>query len=463
MAMVTTVGNNVFGVLRSRFSGALIRPDDSEYDETRTVFNAMVDKHPALIARCHSANDVVAAVDCARECGLELAIRSGGHAVTGASSSDGGLVIDLRPMNQVAVNPARRLARVGAGATWGDFDAAAQEFGLATTGGRVSTTGVSGLTLGGGSGWLERKYGLACDNLVSAEVVTADGRVVTANETVNPDLFWALHGGGGNFGVVTSLEFRLHPVGPTVLAGLLLWPGAAGPELVRFYRDFAESAPDELGSAVGFLTGPPAEFVPRHLRGMICAAVVVCYCGPVGEGERVLKALRSFGPPDADLVQPMPYTGLQSMLDDANRAGLRNYWTADYLDELSDEAVDTFAEQAFRMGSPHSQCLLFPWGGAVARIGEDATPLARRGSAWVAHPMAMWTEPDEDAEHTGWAREFSAAMRPFVSGGVYLNFIGDEGEDRIRAAYGTHHGRLRQIKAKYDPDNLFHLNQNITP
>jgi FAD/FMN-containing dehydrogenase len=355
--MVTSTGDDILDRLGGHFSGDLIRPGAPDYDELRAGFNAMVDKRPALIARCHTTEDVVAAVNSARENRFELAVRSGGHAVTGASSSDGGLVVDLRPMKTVAVDPARPRARVGAGATWSDFDAATQEYGLATTGGRVSTTGVSGLTLGGGSGWLERRYGLACDNLASAEVVTADGRVLTASETSNPDLFWALHGGGGNFGVVTSLEFRLHPVGPTVLAGLLLWPAAAGRDLMRFYRNFAGSAPDELGSAAAFITGPSADFIPKYLRGTICAAVALCHCGPVGEGEEVVKALRSFGPPDADLVHPMP----------------------------------------------------------------------------------------------------------FGSGGVYLNFIGDEGEDRVRAAYGDHYARLVEIKAKYDPGNLFHLNQNIKP
>lgn len=369
--VMTNLDESALDGFRRRFSGELIRPEESDYDEARAVFNAMIDKRPGLIAL-------------AREGGLELAVRSGGHAVAGTSSTDGGLVIDLRPMNDVTVDPALRLARVRGGATWGDFDSAAQEFGLATTGGWVSSTGVSGLTLGGGSGWLERKHGLACDNLVSAEVVTADGRVVTASDTVNPDLFWALHGGGGNFGVVTSLEFRLHPVGPTVLAGLLLWPGAAGHALVRFYRRFIEDAPDELGSAVGFITGPPADFIPGHLRGTICGAVAVCYAGPIEEGQGVIKALRTFGPPDADLVQPMPYAGFQSMLNDNNQTGFRNYWTADYLDDLNDEAIATFVGHASRM---NTQCFLIPWGGAVARVAEHATPLAHRGAAWVAHPL----------------------------------------------------------------------------
>jgi FAD/FMN-containing dehydrogenase len=366
-------------------------------------------------------------------------------------------------MKEISIDPALRRARVSAGVTWGEFDAAAQEFGLATTGGRVSTTGVSGLTLGGGSGWLERKHGLACDNLISVEVVTADERVLTASDTTNPELFWALHGGGGNFGVVTSFEFRLHPVGPIVLAGLLLWPGIAGSDLVRCFRDFAAAAPEELGSAVGFVTAPPEEFVPKHLHGRICGAVALCHAGPVEEGEAVLKALRTFGPPEADLIRAVPYASFQSMLDDANPPGLRNYWTSDYLNELSDDAIDTFVSYASRMPSPHTQSFLIPWGGAVARVAEGDTPLAQRDAAWVAHALVMWKEAAEDDEHIRWARAFTADMKRFTSGGVYLNFIGDEGEDRIRAAYGKQYDRLAEIKAKYDPHNLFRLNQNVRP
>jgi FAD/FMN-containing dehydrogenase len=461
--VTTTLDQAVLERFRPEFSGEVVCPGDPGYDDTRTLFNAMVDKHPALIARCRSAADVAAAVNLAREEGLELAVRSGGHSVAGMSSTHRGLVIDLRPMNDVVIDPTLRVARVGAGATWGDFDAAAQEFGLATTGGRVSTTGVSGLTLGGGSGWLERKHGLACDSLVRAEVVTADARVVTASEETNSDLFWALHGGGGNFGVVTSFDFRLHPVGPTVLAGLLLWPGAAGHDLVRFYRALVEGAPDELGSAVGFITGPPLESIPRHLQGTSCCVVVLCYAGPVEEGKEVVKALRSFGPPDADLVQSMPYAGFQSIFDDSNPPGLRNYWTADYLEHLNDDAIDAFVDHASRLGSPRSDCFLIPWGGAVARTAEGETPLAQRNAPWVTHALLKWEQPREDTEHIGWARAFTAAMKRFGSGGVYLNFIGDEGEDRIRAAYGDNYSRLVEIKAHYDPHNLFRLNPNLKP
>lgn len=306
-------------------------------------------------------------------------------------------------------------------------------------------------------------HGLACDNLVRAEVVIADGQVVTASEETNPDLFWALHGGGGNFGVVTCLDFRLHSVGPTVLAGLLLWPGAAGRDVLRFHRDVVERAFDELGSAIGFITGPRLEFIPRHLQGARCCVVALCYTGPVEEGKEVVKALRSFGPPDADLVQPMPYTAFQSIFDDANRPGLRNYWTTDYLGHLNDDAADAFFDHAARMSSPCSECFLFPWGGAVARAANGKTPLAQRNAPWVTHALLKWEQPGQDTEHIGWGRAFTAAMKRFGSGGVYLNFIGDEGQDRIRAAYGDHYARLVEIKVRYDPHNLFRLNQNLKP
>lgn len=391
--------------------------------------NAMMNSRHAVIARCRKVEEVVEAVQLAGRAGLDLAVRGGGHPAD-MPSCDGGLVIDVGPMNDISIDSALRVARVGGGATWGEFDTTAQEFGLATTGGRISTTGVSGLTLGGGSGWLERTYGLTCDNLLSVEIVLADGNVVTASETTHPDLFWALHGGGGNLGVATSFDFRLHPVGPTVLAGLLLWPASAGADLLSFYRDFAAGAPDELGSAAGFITGPAADFVPEAFQGTICAVVALCCAGPIEEGKAMVKPLRRFGPPAADLVGPMPYASFQGLLDDAGPAGRRNHSTTDYLDEVSDEAVAAFVDHASRMASPHGQCVLIPRGGAVGRVPEEATPLARRDAAW--------------------ARAFTTDMKP-------------SGSDRIRATYGNHYDRLAQIKAKYDPGNLFRHNQNIAP
>jgi FAD/FMN-containing dehydrogenase len=438
-----------------------IEPGDARYDEARTVFNAMIDRRPALIAQCGTPYDVAEALAEARRDGLDVAVRAGGHSVAGMSVNDGGVVIDVRPMKTIEVDPDARTVRVGAGVTWGEFDRATQEHGLATTGGRVSTTGVTGLTLGGGSGWTERAYGLACDNLLSVELVRADGRRVTASEDENPDLFWALHGGGGNFGVATSLTFRLHPLGPTVLAGLSLWPGDSGRDVARAYRDFAEGAPDELGSGLVFLTGPPEEFVPVHLQGTTLAAIAVCYAGSVDEGEAVIKPLRGLQP-EVDLIGPMPYADFQCMIDDP--PGLYNYWSGDYHDSFPDDAIDVFVKYGFERRSPHAQQILLPWGGAVARVHEDATPLTKRSAPWITHPFALWEGPEGTEENIAWARGFRRDIARYANGGIYLNFIGDEGEDRIRAAFGDEkYRRLQAIKGEYDPDNVFRGNQNIKP
>lgn len=439
----------------------LISREDSRYDEERSIFNAMIDRHPAVIAKCESPGDVVAALDKARTEKLDVAVRAGGHSVAGFCLNDDGLVVDVRRMNDVDVNPERRTVRVGAGATWGEFDRTTQEHGLATTGGRVSTTGVAGLTLGGGSGWLERKHGLSCDSLLSVDLVTADGRQVTANESENPDLFWALHGGGGNFGVATSFEFRLHPLGPEVLAGLMMWPGDAAGELARAFRGMAFDAPEELGSALVFLTGPPEDFVPDHLQGQPVVAVALMWAGEVGDGQDAIAPLRALRP-DVDLVGPMPYADFQCMIDDP--PGLGNYWSADYHDELPDEALDVFVKYGTDLPSPFSQQLLVPWGGEVARVPEAATPMTHRDVRWITHPFVLWEIGDDAEANIEWARSFRRDITHYTNGGVYLNFIGAEGEERIRAAFGDQkYSRLQQVKMEWDPGNVFRGNQNITP
>jgi FAD/FMN-containing dehydrogenase len=422
----------------------------------------MIDVRPRAIAQCSSVEDVQAALRLGREAGMEIAVRSGGHFVAGMSTVEDGLVIDVHAMKDMRVDPEARTARCGAGVTWAEFDRATQEHGLATTGGRVSTTGVAGLTLGGGSGWLERKYGLTCDNLRAVELVTADGQVVRASASEHPDLFWALHGGGGNFGVVTAFEFELHPVGPTVLAGLMLWPGDRGREVVKRMRGVMAGAPDELATATVYLTGPPEPFVPAHLQGSLCCATVVFWAGDsVEDGEPYAERFRELSP-EVDLVGPMPYADFQCMIDDP--PGLRNWWTADYLPQLSDEAIDAFAEHSSRMPVPSvCQSILFPWGGAVARVTADDTPMARRDPAWVVHPFVLWEHAEDDEQHLAWGRAISAAFKPLSSGGIYLNFIGDEGGGRVRAAFGESYDRLARVKATYDPDNVFHRNQNIEP
>ena len=439
----------------------IITPADGSYDEARALYNGMIDKRPAVIAKCATPQDVIDALAMARGDGLEVAVRAGGHSVAGMSTIEGGLVIDVRPMKQITIDAGAMAAVVGAGVTWGEFDAAAQEHGLMTTGGRVSTTGVAGFTLGGGSGWLERKYGLACDNLIAVELVTADGRSVRASDDENPDLFWALHGGGGNFGVATSFTFRLHRVGPEVLAGLLVWPGDAGFEVGRAYRDLAAGAPEDLGSGLVFLTGPPEEFIPAHLQGTTVAAVGVVWDGEIGAGEEVIQPLRDLRP-EVDLVGPMPYCGFQSMLDDP--PGHRNYWTADYHDAFVDDAVDVFVKYGHDRPSPLTQQILFPWGGAVSRVADDATPMTNRHTSWITHPFAVWEDAADDAANIEWARSFRRDIAAYANGGIYLNFIGDEGHDRVRAAYGeAKYARLAAIKAEWDPTNVFKGNQNIKP
>ncbi|SDS77889.1 FAD/FMN-containing dehydrogenase [Friedmanniella luteola] len=436
-------------------------PGDADYDERRALFNAMIDRRPRMIASCADAADVAAALARARADGLAVAVRSGGHAVAGQSSVDDGLVVDVRPMRSVTVDPARRRARVGAGCTWADLDAATQVHGLATTGGRVSTTGVSGLTLGGGSGWLERRHGLTCDNLLAVELVTADGRQVRADEHQHPDLLWACKGGGGNFGVVTSLELALHPVGPLVLGGLLLWPVDRAGEVARRYRDLAPTTPPELGSGLVLLTGPPEPFVPAHLQGRPLVALVLVWSGDEGTGTDVLRAFRALEP-EVDLVAPLPYTQMQSMLDD--QPGLRQYWSGEYHRDLPDAALDVFLAVGAARPSPLTQHLVFPWGGAVQAVAEDATPLSRRDAAWITHPFATWVDPADDAANIAWVRGYRAAIAPWAAGGTYLNFIGDEGEQRIIASFGAANlRRLREVKAAYDPENLFAGNQNIRP
>lgn len=439
----------------------LIKPDDARYDEARTIFNSMIDKRPAVIAQCATPTDVRDALRLAANEGHDVAVRAGGHSVAGVCLNDGGLVIDVRPMKDIHVDTDARQVRVGAGVTWGEFDRATQEHGLATTGGRVSTTGVAGLTLGGGSGWTERAWGLSCDNLVSVDLVTADGREVTASEDENADLFWALHGGGGNFGVATSFVFKLHDLGPLVTAGLMLWPGDAAADVARQFRDFAADAPDELGTALVFLTGPPEEFVPAHLQGTTVLGIAGLWVGDVDEGAEAMQPLKDLAP-EVDLVGPMPYADFQCMIDDP--PGMRNYWSADYHDSFPDDALDVFVKYGSSRQSPLSQQLLLPWGGAVARVGEDATPMTKRATTWITHPFAVWEGAAADDQNIDWAKAFRRDIAHYATGGVYLNFIGDEGEDRVRAAYGdAKYTRLAGIKGEWDPTNVFRGNQNIKP
>ncbi|MER5969606.1 FAD-binding oxidoreductase [Streptomyces sp. NPDC002055] len=446
--------------LRTGFTGEVITPDDAAYDDARTVFNAMIDRRPAVIAQCATPEDIARALRFGRELGLEIAVRGGGHSVAGMALTEGGLVVDLRRMNAVAVDPEARTARVSGGATMSHLDRAAEPHGLATTGGRVSTTGVGGFTLGGGSGWLDRKFGLACDNLLSVSLVTADGSTVRADEDENPELFWALHGGGGNFGVATSFTFRMHPL-PAVTAMILMWPADAGPEVARAYRDFLESAPDEVGGGFIYFTGPPEEFVPEGLVGRLVCAVLVTYAGGEAAARAVAAPVLELGHA-AEMITELPYAELQCMLDDP--PGCRNYWSAEHLDSFPDEAVDLFCARASDMIVPSpSQHVLFPQGGATAR-GNPDYPVPWRNASWVAHPFGLWEDPADDERGRRWAHDIRADLRPWSSGAVYLNFIGNEGEERLISGFGPeNYRRLAAVKATYDPDNVFRLNHNITP
>ncbi|HEU5083102.1 MAG TPA: FAD-binding oxidoreductase [Acidimicrobiales bacterium] len=446
------------------FRGTSIAPDSPDYDEARAVFNGMIDRRPTIIARCGEVGDVVAVVNFARENELPLSVYGGGHGVTGSAVVDAGVCLDMRGMRDVVVDVDAATARVGGGATWGEVDAATQEHGLAVTGGRVSTTGVAGLALGSGSGWLERAFGLVCDNLLEAQVVTADGRVVVASETENPELFWGLRGGGGNFGVVTEFVFRLHRLGPVVFGGMLLFPSDRAAELVRFYRDFTAGAPDEVGSGLAFITAPPEDFVPEPVRGQPVIGIVCCYAGPVEDGEEAFRPLRGLPYVGVDLLEPMPYVALQQLLDPPNPKGMQNYWTADFFSELPDEAIDTLVSLATKPVSPLTQLILIPGGGAFARVDEEAMAFGQRGAPFNMHYLSMWPDPADTELNVAYTRELAASMRPWTTGRAYLNFIGDEGTGRVEAAFGpSKYARLAELKRVWDPTNLFRHNQNIAP
>jgi FAD/FMN-containing dehydrogenase len=415
--------------------------------------------------RCTDAADVGAAIREARAAGLPISVYGGGHGVTGSAVVDGGVCVDLRGIDHVEVDPEARVARVGGGATWGTVDAATQEHGLAVTGGRVSTTGVGGLSLGSGSGWLERYCGFTCDSLVSAEVVTAASEVVTASADSNPELFWALRGGGGNFGVVTEFTFRLHPVGPIVLGGMLIYPGFMARDVLRHWRDYMTDAPREVGTGVALITAPPEEFVPEEARGMPAVGVLVLYAGDPEEGARVLEPLTSFGPPAVNLVQPMPYVAVQQLLDPPNQKGMHNYWSGDFLTDFPDEAIDTYLAHAQPPVSPLTQIIIVAGGGAISDLDDGEMAFGNRAAPWNVHYLSMWPpDPSQDQLNIDFTRTLAAAMKPWTTGQVYLNFIGDEGLTRVESAYGPEkYARLRQIKKTWDPDNVFCHNQNIPP
>ncbi len=447
------------------FSGEQLRPGDAGYDEARILWNGLFDRHPALIARCISTDDVVAAVNYGRENGLEIAVRSGGHSAAGHSGVDDGLVVDLSQMKRIDIDPDAQTCVAQPGLTWGEFDGATQIHGLAVTGGRFSTTGIAGLLLGSGSGWLERKCGLTADNLISAQVVTADGRVLRASKDENPDLFWGIRGGSGNFGIATEFEIGLHKVGPMIYGGLLGCAPDRATEILTFMREYMATAPEDLGIGVAFVSAPPEPFVPEEMHFAPIVGIVVCWTGSKEEGEKVLAPIREVAQPGVDMVGEMPYVALQSMLDGGGPYGIRGYMKAELLQEMSDDAIAELVSQGGQRPGPMVQLLLEPLGGAIGDMGEDDTALGRRDASWCYHALSLWMDPSEEVAeaHVAWAKNLTQAMKPYARDGVYLNFTSDDDEDRVRASYGPKYERLQALKDKYDPENLFHLNSNIKP
>jgi FAD/FMN-containing dehydrogenase len=444
--------------------GELVRPEDPGYDEARAIWNGAHDGHPALIARCADADDVRHAIGFARSEGLEVAVRGGGHSIPGFSTTDGGIVIDLSPMKGIEVDASARTGRAEGGVLWQEFDAATQEHGLAVTGGLVSTTGIAGFTLGGGIGWLMRKHGLACDNLRSAELVSADGQIVTASAAENPDLLWALRGGGGNFGVVTEFEFDLHPVGPMVTAGPIFYPGERAEEILRFYREFVKGVPDELTTLANLLTAPPAPFLPEEWHGRKLIALIGCYSGSPEDGAKAMQPMRELGDPVADLIGEMPYVQMQGLIDALYPHGTKAYFKAGYMRDLDDHAIETAARYHQGASSPASEIHVHHFGGAVAHVDESESAYGERQAPFVLNIVTASHEPGSLDPHVDWAQQFYAEMEPSMTGGAYINYLSAEGKQRVEAAYGPKKfARLQALKDRYDPTNLFHRNQNIPP
>jgi FAD/FMN-containing dehydrogenase len=466
---VTTIPTTVRSLpvedLAASLRGDLVMPNDPGYDEARAVYNAMIDKRPAAIVRCRDVADVIAAVRFARAQDLEIAVRGGGHNAAGFGTWDDALVIDLSPMRSTTVDPAARTVRVDAGCTWGDVDHATTAFGMATPSGFIASTGVAGLTLGGGIGYLSRRFGLTVDNLLAADVVLADGTLVTATENSHPDLFWALRGGGGNFGIVTSFTFRCHDIGDagTIVGGPVLYDIADTPAVMRWYRAVLPSLPEELSGWFGLLTIPPAPPFPEHLWGRKACVIVWCYTGPHDRADEVLEPVRTFGTPLVVGIAPMPFTALQSAFDPLYPAGLQWYWRADFFREISDTAIDVHVRYGAELPTGHSTMHLYPIDGAASRVGPSDTAFAYRDGGWAGVIVGVDPDPGNAGVIADWARRYWADLHPTSAGGAYVNFLMEEGQERVMASYRDNYPRLARVKGRYDPDNVFHVNQNISP
>jgi FAD/FMN-containing dehydrogenase len=459
---VTQVADTNIEQLASGFSGRVLRPGDAGYDEARAIYNGMIDRRPLVIAQPATTEDVVKAVKFGRENGLLTSVKGGGHSASGHAIADGGLEIDLSLLNGISVDPEKRTAIAEGGVHWGEFDAATQEHGLAVTGGRVPSTGIGGLTLGSGSGWLERKLGYTVDNMIGAEVVTADGEVLRASESENEELFWGLRGGGGNFGVVTKFEYRLNPIGPMVFGGMLIFPRQRAVELMKAYRDFIEKAPDDVGGAVALLCAPPLDFVPEPLHGMPILAIIVCYTGKPEDGEAAIKPLLDLQPV-MNMTQPMPYVEVQKLIEEGNPPGRRQYWKADMYPELPDEAVEALATATNEPVSTMTSIIIQPTSGAVQRVPDDATAIGWRSAKWAIHILGTWEDASEDEKQIAWVRNTHLAVQPWAQKGTYLNYLMDEGQQAVEDSFGAQYQRMVALKKKYDPTNFFRLNQNIKP
>jgi FAD/FMN-containing dehydrogenase len=461
--MMTSMKSDVIDPFRSGIRGQVLQPDDPGYDEARKIWNAMIDRRPAMIVRCAGVADVRHAVRFARDNDIRLAVRGGGHNIGGSALCEDGLVIDLSQMKSVRIDPDARKAYVGPGALLSDFDHEAQEFGLATPLGINSTTGVAGLTLGGGFGWLTRKYGLTIDNLVSAEIITANAERLSVSATEHPDLFWAIRGGGGNFGVVTMFEFKLHPVGPELLSGLVVFPFDQARQVLKRYREFVDGMPEELNVWAVLRKAPPLPFLPPEMHGKEVIVLAVCYAGQAEEGMRLVEPLRTFGTPCGEHLGVQPYTAWQKAFDPLLTPGARNYWKSHNFLELGDKVVDTVLRYAGNLPTSQSEIFIGVFGGQVRQVPSDATPYAHRDALYVMNVHTRWDEATDDSRCISWAREFFDAATPYATGGVYVNFLTEDEAARVGAAYGKNYDRLMRIKKTYDPQNIFRQNQNIQP
>jgi FAD/FMN-containing dehydrogenase len=448
--------------LRARVNGQTIVPGDAAYEEARKVYNGMIDRRPAVIVRCTDAADVMATVQFAREEGKDLSIRGGSHSVPGFGTNDGGVVVDLAPMNGVRVDPQARTVRAEGGCTWGGFNHATYAFGMATTGGIIASTGIAGLTLGGGIGYLTRAFGLSCDNLLSADVVTADGRFLVASKRQNEDLFWALQGGGGNFGVVTSFEYQLHPV-KDIVAGLFFFPLDHSRHVLEFYREYIQKAPEELGMFPAFQIAPPLPFIPPADHGKTFCILVCCWAGRPEDAEKIFAPIRKVGPIAAEMVSPMPYPTLNALFDPLLPAGLQHYWKAAFATDLTDGAIKAHLEYGPKVPVVNSTMHIYPINGAAGRVASDATAFAYRDAKFATVIAGMWPDPSDNERNTKWVKDYYKALQPHSASGGYVNFMAGDDQGRIRDNYKGNYDRLVTIKKKYDPGNLFHMNQNIKP